>query len=301
MIFFGKHFPLMSEGGTGASGGGVVLSGDAAAAAVAAAQAASAAPVAAPAAAPAAAAPAAAPAAAAPAAAPAAAAPAAAPAAAAPAAAPAAAGKTDDGSFEWVKTGHASLDIALGWLGKQGLGETNELVQLAARTGNFDGLKAHFAQNATPGSAEMLSILESSFKDYVETQNANIEKETASQVEFLGGPERANAVIEWASTNAEPAEKQAFNAMMDAGGFQARAALAYVSSLYDKHTGTSEHDAIVGAQVANGNAGRGGPQAPTTPISRVQFAEEGQKLYQQYGEGYQQTAAYRALARRVQR
>ena len=289
MIFFGKHFPLMSEGGTGASGGGVVLSGDAAAAAVAAAQAASAAPVAAPAAA-------------APAAAPAAAAPAAAPAAAAPAApAPAAAGKTDDGSFEWVKTGHASLDIALGWLGKQGLGETNELVQLAARTGNFDGLKAHFAQNATPGSAEMLSILESSFKDYVETQNANIEKETASQVEFLGGPERANAVIEWASTNAEPAEKQAFNAMMDAGGFQARAALAYVSSLYDKHTGTSEHDAIVGAQVANGNAGRGGPQAPTTPISRVQFAEEGQKLYQQYGEGYQQTAAYRALARRVQR
>ena len=181
------------------------------------------------------------------------------------------------------------------------MGETNELVQLAARTGNFDGLKAHFAQNATPGSAEMLSILESSFKDYVETQNANIEKETASQVEFLGGPERANAVIEWASTNAEPAEKQAFNAMMDAGGFQARAALAYVSSLYDKHTGTSEHDAIVGAQVANGNAGRGGPQAPTTPISRVQFAEEGQKLYQQYGEGYQQTAAYRALARRVQR
>ncbi|AGW43615.1 scaffolding protein [Burkholderia phage JG068] len=280
MIFFGKHFPLMNEEGTGASGGGVVMSGDAAAAAVAAAQAAAAAPVAAPAAAPAAAAPAA-------------------PAAATPAEP---AGKEgEDGSFEWVKTGHASLDIALGWLGKQGLGETNELVQLAARTGNFDGLKAHFAQNATPGSAEMLSILESSFKDYVETQNANIEKETASQVEFLGGPERANAVIEWASTNAEPAEKQAFNAMMDAGGFQARAALAYVSSLYDKHTGTSEHDAIVGAQVTNGNAGRGGPQAPTTPISRVQFAEEGQKLYQQYGEGYQQTAAYRALARRVQR
>ena len=279
MSFFGEHFPLMNEEGTGAAGGGVVMSGDAAAAAVAAAQAAPVAPVAAPVAAPAAAAPA----------------------APAPAAPAAEAGKTDDGSFEWVKTVHASLDIALGWLGKQGLGETNELVQLAARTGNFDGLKAHFAQNATPGSAEMLSILESSFKDYVETQNANIEKETASQVEFLGGPERANAVIEWASTNAEPAEKQAFNAMMDAGGFQARAALAYVSSLYDKHTGTSEHDAIVGAQVANGNAGRGGPQAPTTPISRVQFAEEGQKLYQQYGEGYQQTAAYRALARRVQR
>lgn len=280
MIFFGKHFPLMNEEGTGASGGGVVMSGDAAAAAVAAAQAAAAAPVAAPAAAPAAAAPAA-------------------PAAATPAEP---AGKEgEDGSFEWVKTGHASLDIALGWLGKQGLGETNELVQLAARTGNFDGLKAHFAQNATPGSAEMLSILESSFKDYVETQNANIERETASQVEFLGGPERADAVIEWASTNAEPAEKQAFNAMMDAGGFQARAALAYVSSLYDKHTGTSEHDAIVGAQATNGNAGRGGPQAPTTPISRVQFAEEGQKLYQQYGESYQQTAAYRALARRVQR
>lgn len=279
MSFFGEHFPLMNEEGTGAAGGGVVMSGDAAAAAVAAAQAAPVAPVAAPVAAPAAAAPA----------------------ATAPAAPAAEAGKTDDGSFEWVKTGHASLDIALGWLGKQGLGETNELVQLAARTGNFDGLKAHFAQNATPGSAEMLSILESSFKDYVETKNANIEKETASQVEFLGGPERANAVIEWASANAEQGEKQAFNAMMDAGGFQARAALAYVSSLYDKVNGQSEHDAIVGAQVANGNAGRGGPQAPTTPISRVQFAEEGQKLYQQYGEGYQQTAAYRALARRVQR
>lgn len=281
MIIFSKHFIKMeaaSGDGTpvGGAGGAVMMSGDAAAAAVAAAQAASA--VATPAAP---------------------AAPVTPPAPAKPAEPPK---PGEDGSkpepFTWEKTGHSSLDIALGWLGNQGLGETNELVQLAAKTGNFDGLKAHFAMNPTPGSAEMMSILETSFKDFVAQTNEARAKEAEQQVEFLGGEERANAIVEWASANAEPAEKAAFNALMDQGGFAARAALAYVSSLYDRANAVDPVAAIPAAQVHNGG-GRGGPVAANTPITRAQFAEEAQKLYQAHGDAYTQTPAYQALRRRV--
>jgi len=272
MIFFSKRFIKMDEAndGTGGAGGGgtVVMSGDEAAAA---ARAAAAAP----------------------------ATPAPTPAAPAPAATPAATEPAEAAkTVEWAKTGHQSLDISLTWLGNQGLGEENELVQLAAKTGNFDGLKAHFAQNPTPGAAEMLSILENSFKEFVGAENEKRAKEAAEQVAFLGGAERADAVVAWASENAEPHEKAAFNAMMDQGGFQARAALAYVSSLYDKANSQDPVNIIPQAQVHTGG-GRGGPQASNTPITRAQLAEEGAKLYQTHGDAYVHTPAYRALLRRV--
>jgi hypothetical protein len=85
---------------------------------------------------------------------------------------------------------------------------------------------------------------------------------------------------------------------MDQGGFAARAALTYLKTLYGMHNQSDPVDAIVGAQVATAGASRG-TTTPNTPISRMQLAAEGQKLYQVYGDAYTQSREYRALLRRV--
>lgn len=196
------------------------------------------------------------------------------------------------GVFTYAKTGHDTLDMALDFVGKAKLGNDHPAM-IAAGAGNFDLLKAHFAQNPVPGWETIVAIGEKAFNEYLTQLGEKGAAEIAKAHDLAGGKENFEAALSWANTNAEPAEKEQFNAMMEQGGFAADAALFYIINQHKASLSSYDGSSAVSPTAAV----RGG--APTgEKLNRVQFAAEAKKLYNKMGDSYVNSPEFAALGRR---
>lgn len=203
---------------------------------------------------------------------------AAAPAAVASAAAPAAQAQTPADTqpevYEYNEVpDDPGLNMALKFIGGQGLGLEHPAVQAAIK-GDFSFLRAELATRGDKarGYEEYLKLAEKSYAKHVNDQTAR-EAEAAQLIhQTVGGEENWKTIQEWAKANAEDGERKAINAMLNAGGFQARAAATLLQTLYAGAQGTVVEPA---SAVRNGVPANGASaaQAALSPADfQTQFA-----------------------------
>lgn len=164
-----------------------------------------------------------------------------APAPAAPAPdAPAEPAPAEGTAIEYEVTGDVGLDMALGFIGRQGLGPESPAVA-AAMNGDFSLLRAELAGRGAKaqGWEQFIALAE---KAYTDTKTQNDERSAKDREAIygsVGGEQQWAAIQAWASANAEADEKAEVNAALAAGGRQARAMAVYLAQLYSKASGTT--------------------------------------------------------------
>ncbi|APU00305.1 head scaffolding protein [Ralstonia phage RS-PII-1] len=237
---------------------------------------------------------------AAPAAAPTTAAPAAAPVTAPQTSAPASAPATpaSEGAFgpavQYEKSGHAGLDMALSFLGAQGMGANHPAIKAASETGDFSLLKATLASKGIPGWEQHLALAEDFYASYAEQQAAEQRATGEMCVAAAGGdPAMWQATLDWASQNAEPHEKEAINAALAGGGLVAEAMAHFLVNGYKQAPGTSYE----GKPAVNQNAGSNAP-VTSHALSPREYADAVGKLHGQMGDRMYSSREYEALNQR---
>lgn len=221
-----------------------------------------------------------------------------------PAPAPAPAGDqpqpdSADSGFEYAEVeGDPGLTMALKFVGSRGIGPDSPEMQ-AAMQGDFSYLKAALASlgSKAQGFEAVLALAEKSWEKHVSERTEQVQATHELLVKEVGSPETWNEIKAWAGEHAEPEEKTAINAMLDAGGFQARAAAAFLAKLYHGAAGTSVEPAP---------ATKGAPAASAapfgTPLDDEAFAAEVSKLVRSHGvHGYRNSPEFAALQARVKR
>lgn len=182
-------------------------------------------------------------------------------------------GKADDkGVILYDKTGDVRLDTALDFIGKLGLGPDNAAVK-AAQDGDFSLLKAELARHGdkAAGWEQFVALAESAFAD----NKAKTEAATKAIVEAVhgavGGEEAWAPIQAWAKENADDSERGQINAMFAQGPFAAKAAAAYLKSLYDRANGTTVEPASATTTDArtNDGAANSGALSPAEYVKAV--------------------------------
>lgn len=161
-------------------------------------------------------------------------------------------------------TGDVGLDMALGFIGKLGIGPAHPTVQ-AAKQGDFSFLKAHLAGLGAkaPGWEQYVALAERAYATAQDTATKSAAATRTVVEEAVGGAEAWNQIQSWAKANAEPEERAQINGMLSAGGMQARAAAILLSQLYAQANDTVKEPAspLKGAQ-SNAASASTGPMSP---------------------------------------
>lgn len=194
--------------------------------------------------------------------------------------------------IEYEKTGDPTLDYVLGYIGEQGLDYENPAVQ-AALSGDFAQLEVELLKKGAVGADKIIALAQRSFEQYQEQEQNTLAETGKALIEIAGGEQQWEEVVSWARENAEPEEKQEINALLEKGGISAKIAAQFLVTSYRNTQGT-EFEGKPAAQAAATPAA----SVDNTPISRVQFAQEAEKLYRKFGDQYQARPEYRALAAR---
>ena len=152
-------------------------------------------------------------------------------------AAPAEAPVPAAGAFE--PSGDAGLDLAANWITSLGIPKDDPAIQAALEEGNFDFIKAKLATmgDKARGWEQYIALAEKGMTSLRTAAEAQVAATNALVYEAVGGEEAWGKIAEWAGANAEPAEKEGINAMLAAGGIQARAAASYLQGLYSGANG----------------------------------------------------------------
>lgn len=171
--------------------------------------------------------------------------------------------------FTYDPSGDASLDIALGFIGKLGYSNAHPAVQ-AAMAGDWSVIKAELAVKGVQGGAEMLEIAQQGSKRLIEAA-ATRDKETREYAEKLcQGAENFKAVTTWAKANLPQADKDWFNASVSQGGIAAQAA---IDKLTQSYLSANKFDKTP-ANPVSGNAASATPGfGDSGPITRAQYTE----------------------------
>lgn len=166
--------------------------------------------------------------------------------------------------IQYDPTGDVGLDMALGFIGKLGIGPAHATVQ-AARQGDFSFLKAHLAGMGTKatGWEQYVALAERAYSTANENANKNATATKAIVEEAVGGAEAWTQIQSWAKANAEPEERAQINGMLSQGGLQARAAAILLSQLYSQaHDTVKEPANPVRGNQSNATAASTGPLNP---------------------------------------
>ena len=221
--------------------------------------------------------------------------------AAAPAAAPAPAAEPapadEGGPIEYESTGDPGMDLALGFLGKLGIGPQDPAM-LAAEQGNFALLKAKLALmgDKATGWEQIVALGEQQAKVLAEGKAAAAKATEDAILSAFGDDREAAAkqwanVKEWAKANAEPAERAAVNAALAAGGIAAKAMAAYLGWLYSKHPSAVVEPTVV--TKIGGNSGNN-----SGALSPAEYRTEVATLRSKLGQGMDGSQEYAALVAR---
>jgi hypothetical protein len=138
--------------------------------------------------------------------------------------------------------------MALSFLGKNGYSPDHPAM-VAAADGNFGLLKAELAAKGIAGWAEHLALGEEAYTKTKAEHDARAAKDKAAIFDLVGGEKQWGEIQQWASANAEPAERDAINAAMQSGGIVAKATAKYLADLHARAAGTTVEPANVGSIV----------------------------------------------------
>lgn len=191
-------------------------------------------------------------------------------------------------------TGDAGLDMALGFIGKQGLAGDHPAV-VAAAAGDFTLLKATLAQKGVVGYEAFIELGQQAYGRTQEKQKAQAEAARTAIHTQVGGAENWNAIQAWASANADADEKTVINAQLGAGGVAAKMAVAYLANAYNKANNKEQDPATV---LAPGGAGKP-PSASSGMLSPSEYAKEVALLSVKLRGRVDGSPEYEALRRRV--
>jgi len=197
---------------------------------------------------------------------------------------------------QYAETGDATLDYVLGYIGSYGLGPDHPAVK-AAQNGEFDQLEIELAKADAKGYDKVLNLARKSYDSFASQQQEAAQQTQQILHDTVGGEEQWGEIQQWAAANAEPEEKEVINKLLGEGGLSARIAAQFLQSAYRDATGTEFKGKAAAADPAPARqAGEG-----NGPITRRELAAEAQKLHAKYGDAYQQSPEYKALARRLKR
>ncbi|CDK30103.1 scaffolding-like protein [Burkholderia phage AMP1] len=230
--------------------------------------------------------------------APAPAAPAAAPATPATPAAPANAATTETGTFgevvSYQPTGDSNLDLALGFVGKHGLGPEHPAIA-AATKGDFGPLKALMAEKNVPGWEAHIALAEKGYADYARTEADKVAAVQNICVSAAGGEQEWGEVLTWASANAEPHEKEQVNAALAQGGVVAEAVAAFLVNSYRGAAGVTYEPR---ESAVRPEAARGAAAATGGALSPADYGKAVAELRGRLGVRFDQSPEYRQLQQR---
>lgn len=195
---------------------------------------------------------------------------------------------------EYEKTGDVSLDMALDFVGKAGIGVEHPAMQAAAN-GDFSILKATLAAKNVPGWEQFVALGESAYTRQQEQATAKAAALRETVYKEAGGQAEWNNVQAWASNNATPEEKAQINALLNQGGLAAKGAVKYLVDAYSR-----ANNVVVNPQDPTANAGRGGgaPSGDQGPLTAKAYAEAVQVLNFKLGGRLEGSKEYADLQRR---
>jgi len=191
-------------------------------------------------------------------------------------------------------TGHANLDLVLGFIGKHGLSLDHPAV-VAAEGGDFAPIRALLAEKEVPGADAYLALAERSLEEIREAEAAHIETVQQIVVQAAGDETTWEEARAWASANAEPHEKDAVNAALEQGGVVAEAVAAYLVNQFRSATGTTYQPT---APVVKPEAARGAMNPSGGALSPAEYGKAVADLRRAKGVYFEQTAEYRQLQAR---
>lgn len=233
-------------------------------------------------------------------AAPAPAAPAPAPAAPAPAPAAAPAPAPTEPTveeFEFEETGDPGLDYALSFVARAGI-DADHPALVAASQGNFTLLEVALAEKGVPGWEQAIALGKRALEG-IQTKEAEVVKQVQASVtqvaEALGVD--WEAAVTHARENATEEEAAKINELFK-DPVTAKMAALWVSYAYTNAAGVS---IAPSKQAVAPDAPSVAAPATGGTLTRAEFAAEAGKLHKKFGDAYNQTPEYRALANRLQR
>lgn len=193
---------------------------------------------------------------------------------------------------QYEETGDPALDYVLNFVGSLGISTEHPAMQ-AAINGEFDLLGIELAKSDAKGAANILALAQKSYDKYQSEAKAQDDALAEKLQTIAGGPEQWEEVATWARDNATPEERETLNDLFGKGGKFAEIAAAYLTSSYRGATGTQ----FEGMPAASPAAAA--PAPSNEQLSNIEFSREAQKLYRKYGNAYNTTPEYKALANRL--
>lgn len=178
--------------------------------------------------------------------------------------------------------GDPGLTMALQFVGK--LGITPDSLELqSAMKGDFTFIKAKLASlgASAAGFEHYIALAEKSFDTHVKTGAEKIAAAATAIHAAVGGEDQWKTIQEWASKNADDGEKEQINSMLNAGGFQARAAAALLHQMHSNAIGVVVNPAS--ATVPNVAGGSNAVAAAGAPLSPEAFQKEVAALVGKHG------------------
>lgn len=199
-----------------------------------------------------------------------------------------------DNRVTYSATGDAGLDVALDFIGNLGLGPEHDAVKDAV-DGKFERLEATLEAmgDKAKGFEKFVDLAKDAYKRSDEASKKVQAEVTAVCIEAAGGQEQWDTIKKWAGENADEGEKEAINAMLDAGPVQARAAATMLLNAYNQASGTTvkPKEAVSSNAGPNNNTGNGA-------LSGREYADAVRELRSRLGSSMEGSQEYAALQAR---
>lgn len=148
--------------------------------------------------------------------------------------------KPEDNTGVFGDAGDPAMNLVYRFIEKNGFKPEDAEIQSVLNTGDFSLLRAKLASmgDKAAGWQEYIGIAERHFKSESDKQLAQIASCEQAIHSTVGGKEQWLEIQAWASANADPHEKEAFNALLSAGPLQAKAAARQLAEYYNNAMGT---------------------------------------------------------------
>lgn len=198
--------------------------------------------------------------------------------------------KDADGLVVYDPTGDAGLDFSLAFIGSLGI-EGTDPAMVAAANGDFSFLEAKLAAmgDKAKGWEQHIALGKQAYSRQLEAFKAEQGKTLAAVHAVAGGEDQWKALVAWAGTQVSPEEKEALDAMFDAGPVSAAMAARMLVQAHAEAKGTTVKPANP-AQSASNVA----PAAPTA-LTAANYHKEVDALYRQIGSRMDTSPEYAAI------
>lgn len=159
---------------------------------------------------------------------------------------------------QFDKVGHPAIDLAIDFVSGLGI-KADDPAYLAAKDGDFDLLKVKLATmgDKARGWEQVLAVAEKGYGEMSDKAQADADAKTTLIHEVAGGEEVWAEIRDWAKANADDSEKKDLNAMLNAGGLHAKAAVMYLKGLYAGSPDTSQPPSPAVKQTAGSSPAQG--------------------------------------------